>query len=102
MPEDFCLAVEHHIKGSTATAYSCELVEADLEHTQAYQITKCKCDSLPGNIAAKSGVVTVGMVHAKKAQCKENEILKTANAVRTAEHHLEKEQIKTEKKHLKP
>ena len=86
VPEDFHLAVKHHIKGSTATAYFHELVEADLERAQAYQITKHKHNSLPGNIAAKSGVVTVGMVHAKKAQHKEDEVLKAVNAVRTAEH----------------
>ena len=102
VPEDFCLAVKYHIKESTAITYFHRLVEADLKCMQAYQIAKCKCDSLPGNIAAKSGVVTVGMVHAKKAQHEEDEILKAVNAVRTAECRLEKKQIKTEKECLKP
>ena len=96
LPKDLSECLQCHIKGSTATAYSRTLAEQDLESTHAYQLAKCKQDSLPGTVAAKSGVVTAGMVRAKKHKQEEDEVIKAQCAVKVAERRLQSEQDKAD------
>ena len=59
---DIMLTMKHLIKGSTAAAYSQQLVKSELKESHAHQLVKRKCDSQTNTVAVKHGVVTVGMI----------------------------------------
>ena len=85
-----------HIKESTATAYSWTLTEQNLKSIHAYQLAKCKWDSLSGTVAAKSEVVTAGMMCAKKHKQEKDEVIKAQCVVKIAECCLQSEQDKAD------
>ena len=101
MSNNFRLTLKRHIKGSTATIYSRELVKFDLNQTHVYQKTKNARNSLSDTVATKSGVITAGMIRAKKRKCDEDDVKKTKRAVEATEAKLKKKQIKRQKKLMK-
>lgn len=75
------ILLERHIKGSTASAYSRELVELENKKAHKYQQLKNAHQSLPGTVASKSGIITVGMVRASKRKREEDEVKKAQKAL---------------------
>ena len=101
MPSDFRLTLERYTKESTASIYSRELVEFDLNQTQIYQNARNKRNKLLETVAAKSGVITVEMVRFNKRKREDDDVKKTKHAVETTQKKLQKEQDKREKQRLK-
>ena len=101
MPSDFRLILKRHIKGSTVTIYSRELVKFDLNQTHAYQKIKNARNSLFDTIVTKSSVITAKMIRAKKRKYDENDVEKTKRAMKTTKVKLKKKQIKRQKKLMK-
>ena len=101
MSSDFRLTLKRYTKGSTASIYSRELVEFDLNQTQIYQNARNKRNKLLETVAAKSGVITVEMVRFNKRKREDDDVKKTKHAVETTQKKLQKEQDKREKQRLK-
>ena len=102
LPSDFKLALERYVKGSTASAYSRELMEEELDAATGYRSLRAKRQSLPNIIASKHGPVTVGMVRASKRKRDEDEVLKAEAALEAAKIKLKKEQKAALKKRNAP
>ena len=96
------ILLERHVKGSTASAYSRELVELENKKAHEYQQLKNARQSLPGTVASKSGIITVDMVRASKRKREEDEVEKAQKALWKAQGTMKRKEEQAKKERNKP
>ena len=97
MLNDFRLTLKRYIKENIAIVYFREIVKIDLNNVQFSQMTKRKRVSLADVVAAKSNVVIVDMIRAKKQKRIENDVEKAKQTMKIATARLLKKQLKKKK-----